>query len=380
MPGFMLLRRIHPRRWRMQQSLAGLYPDIGKSLAITSVYLVIMLALHTAAMITFENLSIWDAIWLTLTTVTTVGYGDISASTVEGRLSTIMILFVGSIFVVAKAAGDYFDYRAIRRQKMLRGDWRWYMRDFIAILNTPSNHGEQYLARLVAQFRESRDYTDTPIQILTSAFPDGLPKTIRRYENVAHYSGRANLVENMEAISISDALVIIVLAKEQGDRASDGRSFDIIHRLRELNVRGKILVECVDDVNRQRLLGAGAEIVIRPIRAYPEMIVRAFVAPGSEQIIENLFSSAGDEYLRFEIDIEKRSWAEIVCALALNDLGTAIGYISKIDNSVQCNPPAQQKVSASALFIVVREENLPKQKLIERALMLERNAALPITQ
>ena len=368
MPGFILLRRINTRRWRIQRSLAGLYPEIGKSLAITSLYLVTMLALHTAAMIRFEELSAWDAVWLTLTTVTTVGYGDLSASTIEGRLSTIAILFIGSIFVVAKAAGDYFDYRAIKRQKMLKGDWRWSMQDFIAILNTPSNHGEQYLARLVAQFRESRDYADAPIQILTSAFPDGLPKTIRQYENVAHYSGRADLVENMRAISISDARVIIVLAKEQGDKASDGRSFDILHRLRELKVRGKILAECVDDANRQRLLGAGAGIVIRPIRAYPEMIVRAFVAPGSEQIIENLFSSAGDEYLRFEIDIENRNWSDIVCALALSDLGTAIGYISKIDNSVQCNPPAQQQVSASALFIVAREENLPKQKLVEQAL------------
>jgi len=369
MLGFMLLRRIHARRWRIQKSLAGLYPDIGKSLTITSVYLVIMLALHTVAMVTFENLSVWDAVWLTLTTVTTVGYGDISASTFEGRLSTIAILFAGSIFVVAKAAGDYFDYRAVSRQKMLKGEWRWYMRDFIAILNTPSNHGEQYLGRLVNQFRESRDYVDAPIQILTSAFPDGLPKTIRQYENVAHYSGRADLVENMRAINITDARIIIVLAKEQGDRASDGRSFDIIHRLRELKVAGKILAECVDDANRQRLLGAGAEIVIRPIRAYPEMIVRAFVAPGSEQIIENLFSSAGDEYLRFEIDIENRSWSDIVCALAVNDLGTAIGYVSKTDNSVQCNPPARQEVSASALFIVAREEDLPKRNMIEQALL-----------
>jgi len=346
----------------------GLYPDIGKSLAITSVYLFSMLALHTVAMVIFEKLSVWDAIWLTLTTVTTVGYGDIAASTIGGRLSTIGLLFIGSIFVVAKAAGDYFDYRAIKRQKMLKGDWRWYMQDFIAILNTPSNHGEQYLGRLVAQFRESRAYADSPVQILTSAFPDGLPKTIRQYENVAHYNGRADLVENMKAINVTDARIIIVLAKEQGDPASDGRSFDIIHRLRELKVTGKILAECVDDTNRQRLLSAGAKILIRPIRAYPEMIVRAFVAPGSEQIIENLFSSEGDEYLRFEIDIENRIWSDIVCAMALNDLGTAIGYISKIDNSVQCNPPARQKVSASALFIVAREESLPKQKMIEQAL------------
>mgnify|MGYP000209091973 CR=1 FL=1 len=86
---------------------------------------------------------------------------------------------------------------------------------------------------------------------------------------------------------MANASSIIVLAKRESDKASDGRTFDILHRLKELGVKGRILAECVDDANRDRLIKAGADVVIRPIRAYPEMILRAFVAPGAEEIIEN---------------------------------------------------------------------------------------------
>jgi len=342
--------------------------DMGKSLKITGVYLFIMLSAHIWAMMIFENLSFWDSFWLTLTTVTTVGYGDLSATSLEGRFSTILILFVGSVFVAAKAAGDYFDYRSNLRQKKLRGRWRWNMSGHIIIMNTPASFGEQYLQRLIKQFRTSRQYENNDIELLTSQFPEGLPSSITDLKRVAHYHGRADDVECMRAVNVQEADVIVVLAKQEGDKSSDGRTFDILHRLNELGEQGMILAECVDDDNRARLLGAGADIVIRPIRAYPEMIVRALVTPGSEQIIENMFSNEGDEYLRYDVNIQGIPWSAILCCLAKNDLGTAIGYMSKNSNKLQCNPPANEQVDAVALFLMAREENIPDPLAIQAAL------------
>ena len=36
------------------------------------------------------------------------------------------------------------------------------------------------------------------------------------------------------------------------------------------------------------------------------MIVRAFDAPGSERIIENMFNSEGDEYRRYDVEISNK--------------------------------------------------------------------------
>ncbi|NOX43808.1 MAG: two pore domain potassium channel family protein [Gammaproteobacteria bacterium] len=342
---------------------------MSKSLKLTGVYLCIMLSAHIWAMMAFEKFSFGDAFWLTLTTVTTVGYGDLSAVSLEGRLSTILILFVGSVFVVAKAAGDYFDYRSNIRQRKLKGRWRWNMSGHIIIMNTPASFGEQYLQRLIKQFRASRQYENIDIELLTSQFPDGLPSSIADLKRVAHYHGRADDIDCMQAVNVQEAEVIIVLAKEEGDKASDGRTFDILHRLNELGKQGMILAECVDDDNRARLLSAGANIMIRPIRAYPEMIVRALVAPGSEQIIENMFSNEGDEYQRYDVNIQGMSWSAILCTLAQNDLGIAIGYMSKNDSQLQCNPPANEQVDAVALFLMVREESIPDPSAVQAALL-----------
>ena len=307
-----------------------------------------------------------DAAWLTITTATTVGYGDLSASTTAGRAATVILLYFGGIFVLAKTAGDYFDYRNDQKSKKLKGEWRWNLSGHILILNSPSDNGEQYLTRLIGQFRSTDEYHGHTVQILSSEFPNGLPAVLRDMENVVHYHGRADLPENMRAVSIEQADLIIVLAKSEAEKVSDGCTFDILHRVGEFNTQGRVLAECTDDQNRERLLGAGADVVIRPIRAYPEMIVRAFVAPGSECIIENMFTSSSDEFRRYDFPIKDMKWSDIVCKVAVNDLGTAIAYIHEETNELDCNPPASEQVNAKSLFLMVREEHIPNaDKVIE---------------
>ncbi|NOY72837.1 MAG: hypothetical protein GXP14_10750 [Gammaproteobacteria bacterium] len=356
------------RRWRKLYHPALDNASLKKSIRQSFFYIVLLLSAHILAMVFFENLGFQQALWLTMVTVSTVGYGDVSAATPAGQLATLIVILVGAITLLPKLVGDYLDYRSnIRDQKRL-GKWSWKMKNHIVILNAPAVDQEQYLKRLVMQFRETQVYAETSIQIVTRAFTAGLPESILNLNNVIHYHGRADEIDSLKAAYVQEAAIIIVLTKRETDKASDGRTFDIIHRLKELAVRGKILAECVDDSNRERLHTAGADVIIRPIRAYPEMTVRAFVAPGSEMIIENMFTHAGDEYLRFDLDVEKPQWADVTCALAVKDIGTAIGYIDSKDGQLHCNPPQLQPVTASAIFVVVREENIPDLKTVKAAL------------
>ena len=319
--------------------------------------LAVLFSLHIICMMHYEGLSLGDATWLTFTTATTVGYGDISATSTEGRLATILLLYLGGIFILAKVVGDYFDYRLEIRDKKHKGLWRWDMNNHIVILNTPAHAGERYLERLIKQFRLSGKYSHTSIYLLTRHFPQGLPHFITELGNVVHYHGNASNSDDLEKACVNKASEIIILAKDEDDECSDGRTFDILHRLNDLNINATVLVECVEDDNRNRLQNAGAERVIRPMRAYPEMIVRAFVTPGSELIIENMFNSDNDEYRRYDVIINHLVWSEVVTRLITHNMGIAVAYIDIKTQQLVYNPPADTMPNIQALITISKDNN-----------------------
>ena len=107
------------------------------------VLLLILMIAHVTAMLLFEDFTLRQAIWLTLTTLTTVGYGDYSAQSPWGQAATVVFLYLVGIFLLAQIAGEWIDYRIDRKDRMQKGMWRWKMNDHIVIINTPDSDGER---------------------------------------------------------------------------------------------------------------------------------------------------------------------------------------------------------------------------------------------
>lgn len=362
-----MIRRLLKSRLKRRTRLYIKRYEIAKSTRKTLVYLTVIFLVHTALMIQFEGLSAGDAAWLTLTTATTVGYGDLSAQTLEGRLATVFILYLGGIFIFAKFSGEYFEGRLERRNRMTKGLWRWNMIDHLVIINTPTRGGNNYFVRLINQLRLNKLFQEMPIQILTRTYPDGLPDELHQM-GVVHYHGFTDKAENLMAVSISEASAIVILANDEFDTSSDALTFDILHRLKENNVRStQILAECVDDANRQRFYSAGATAVVRPVRAYPEMLVRALVAPGSEKVLENLFREEGDHTKRYDINLENLSWQNIVTTMVTNGFGTPIA-VEDEDGQMMCNPDPSELMDVKAIIMLVRSENVPDEEQVRGAL------------
>ncbi len=355
--------------WRRNNRLSFDQDILKKALIHSVILLLIIIALHVYLMTRLEGFSWQDGLWLTLTTLSTTGYGDISASTPAGKVATVILLYLCGIFILAKTAGDYFDYRANTRIKKMHGFWKWNMSDHILIINTPSQKGEQFFIRLIEHLHLSGLQSHT-VQILTTKFPNGLPNQLASTAGVVHYTGSGTVPEDLLAVNVNKVKYIIILAKKEDDRDSDSRTFDILHHLHTLKLRPDVLIlaECVDDGNRSRFRQAGANIIIRPIRAYPEMLIRGLVAPGSEQIIENLFSSQGDLYIRFQVDINNMSWKDIVCRLIQQDFGTAVAYIDPDTDLCVTNPHAPTKITTHSLFVMTNEDKPATNQDIQQAL------------
>ncbi|MAM70819.1 MAG: transporter [Gammaproteobacteria bacterium] len=359
--GSLLLRR-HRKAWYGKQTRGAARTRLLSLLIILGV----LVALHTLAMLLLEDLGLWQAFWLTLTTITTVGYGDLSAESMWGQLATVVFLYIPGIALLGQFLGEYIDYRVTRREHMLQGLWRWKMKDHILILNTPMYDGDLYLERLIQQISTTPELRELPIQILTPVYPDGLPPSLQAL-GVVHYSGTPTNSQNLERVNASEARYIFVISHNAASINPDSQTIDILEHLNSIPLKAYVVAECVDDENRVRFTRLAADTAIRPVRAYPELVVRAMVAPGTEQVMEDMFTYHGAHQSRYNVEIEGLAWKEVVCSIMQAGLGTAIAYVNK-QGELFTSPRADDKVDASALILMVRQDEEPEAREIQSCL------------
>jgi len=355
--------KVRRKRWLNRQSPVTAFDTVLK----VAKFLFALVAMHVAAMVWLEDLTLWQAIWLTLTTVTTVGYGDLSASTPAGQVATIVFMYVLGITTMAQLAGEYIEYRLDKRDRMVTGRWEWKaMRDHILIINTPNRDADRYLIRLVTQIRDTPGFEEIPIQILTQDYTDGLPREIREM-GVVHRCGIPETVENLKAVNVEEADYVLVLANDFSDHRADCVTLDVLEHIRRFNTDCYIVAEAVLDENKVRFKEYGARSVLRPVRAYPEILVRAIAAPGTEEILENLFTHHDIHAHRYEVRLAQFTWQDIATQIMLKGHGTALGYVD-LEGKVVTNPKPAEVVKGKALIVLVDHENLHKTGEVSRSL------------
>jgi len=251
-----ILLLANKRHLRLLRSLSD--TTLRQQLLRLAAVLVLLVLAHTVAMRVFEGFSWADSLWLTLTTVTTVGYGDVSATTLWGRAATIILLYAAGIAVLAQVAAMYFEFRQDRRNRILNGQWSWDMQDHIVLINSPKEGTERYFEQLVSQLRHSSLPTgQKPLLIVTSYMSQGIPDSLRAMD-VAHVNASSVDAQAIEQSSLAKASIIVVLCHDPINPIWDSVNFDLVTRCREANPNAMIVAETVSDDNRQRLINAGA--------------------------------------------------------------------------------------------------------------------------
>ena len=238
----------------------------------------------------------------------------------------------------------------------------------------PCQEANAYLHRLVAHVRKTPSLADIPVHLLTHRYPDGLPQSLVEL-GVTHYSGVAENSENLAAANAATARHILVIADEAHEARSDAHTFDILSRLSTLGHAGDgnrvVVAEVVDDANRQRIRAAGATTVLRPLRAYPEMVVRALAVPGGEELLETLFTHEGDRLMRFDTPFRDLVWADLLVAFIRGGAGLPMGFLED-DGTVVTNPAPGATCAGTALLVLVDESLEVDKGLVEQTLLAAR--------
>ena len=91
--------------------------------------------------------------------------------------------------------------------------------------------------------------------------------------------------------------------------------------------------------------------MLRPVRAYPEMIIGGLLNPGSTAILENLFTAEG-ERIATEVSDQRGLWADIVSEHLRTNSGTPIAYRDADTGKIVTAPPGDANITADAIFLL----------------------------
>ena len=341
--------------------------------------LALLFALHVLAMWAFEDLSLGDAAWLTITTATTVGYGDISASSTAGRWATALLMYVGGIFVLAQLAGLIFEATQARLERQRYGKVELEVEGHVVLVG----YREDYVRAVVEEIRASvTDLHDAEIVVVSPTLVT-LPEDLAR-EDVHHVSGSLYGDDALRRANVARAARVAILPEERSaDVPAASPSTEVFVEL-ELVTRlaalapGVPVVYAAHDRRARRLsedLGAADAFVFDP--NYPDLCARAILTVGAEDIIDDLLDREGARLITYE--------AALDCTVgqlldALGTEATLLGLRSG-PSKYRLHPAEDHRVRGDALVLLVDagadgdEDDAVRARIAERLRGLEGDVA-----
>ena len=217
-----------------------------KELGMTLLLALIVVAIggNTLSFYLFEGaanpgITIWDGLWYSVISVTTIGYGDFSAESLGARIGTAVFIVLIGLATFTTALGMAVDWVADLRHKERKGMGTVNVRDHLVMVNFP---GEARVQQIIRDYRRDPDYrnidvvlVDHDIEELPFALPD--VSFVRGWPLDEDTYRRANL---------EHARQVMVLSPSHEDPRSDSLVASIAFVVHQVNPGVRVIAECLD--------------------------------------------------------------------------------------------------------------------------------------
>ena len=212
---------------------------------------------NTITFFVFERLddrdvTIFDSLWYSIVSITTIGYGDFSAQSLGARLGTIFFIVIAGLTTFTAAAGILVDWIMDFQFRERAGMGTIHAKDHLLIINFPS---EARVREIVEEFRQDSQHQSDDLVILTDqteTLPVGFP-------DLFFVRGSPLEEESYRRAGIKNAKQAIVLSTRYDDPHSDSVVASIVYMIEHLNPKTRVVAECLSE--RHTVLFAGAKNV-----------------------------------------------------------------------------------------------------------------------
>jgi voltage-gated potassium channel len=303
---------------------------------------VLLVVMGTIGFRTIEGWGWLDSLYMTVTTLATVGFGEVHPLSRTARIFTIFLI-LGGVFTFFYSATEFI--RAVvsgeiqgifGRQRMERTLSE--LKDHIIVC------GYGRMGRLVC-----RQFADAGLKFVVIDRQPGLLEAFDTAHGIA-LQGDATSDDVLKDAGVGRARALLTLA------ASDADNLYITMSARLLNEKLFIVARCDSELAENKLVRAGASRVILPYVIGGQRVAQAVLRPTVMDFIELATRS---EHMELQIEETEVQPGARLSGKTLRDsgirqeLGIIIVAIKKPDGSMVFNPDSAMVIAPGDLLITL---------------------------
>jgi voltage-gated potassium channel len=304
----------------------------------------LMIAFGTTGYMVIEGWNFLDSLYMTVTTLTTVGYREIHEPSSRGMVFTIILIVFG--------VGTVLYALTIGARVIIEGEFReiFGRKKLEKMLRELSGHyiicGYGRMGKIVA--KELREEKVKFVVIEKN------PDAMDREEGLLALKGDATHDEVLKEAGIDRARGLISVLP------TDAENLFVVLSARGLSPNLLIVARAIEDGSEQKLLRAGATKVVSPYHIGGLRMAHTVLKPTVVDFLEFATKSGNLELQMQEIQIQKGS--DLIgltleeCGIG-RDLGVIIVAIKQLAGDTRFNPTFRSTVGAGDTLIALGEKS-----------------------
>ncbi|MGV8075466.1 MAG: potassium channel family protein [Syntrophobacteraceae bacterium] len=322
----------------------------GRHAAILIILSLFLLCFGTFGYMAVERFSFLEGLYMTIITLTTVGFGEVRPLHENGRVFTIVLIFMGAGFVAYNLA--YFT------QLMLDGNLMelYRRRRLKKRLAQLSGHfivcGYGQMGQIIV---EELLKTHIPVVVIEHNETELLRLSEK---GILHLDGDATEEDNLTDAGVGRAKGLVAVVNKDTDNVF------IVLTARDLNKELLIFARAGTAGTEKRLVKAGANRVVSPYAIGAVRIAHYILRPTVTDFLDLALSNEGLELRMEELTIPEN--AEFVGKELMNSgirgrYNLIVVAIKRRDETMIYNPSPQELLHAGDILVVIGpQENLSR--------------------
>ncbi len=311
-----------------------------------------------------EGATFWDGLWTAYITLTTIGYGDFSAHSFQGRLVTVMTSMFG-IGCFGVFTGIIVEKAMQRRLRKMKGEGTFNGEGHLVIVNVPSY---EEIRELLHELDFSPDFRDLPRVIVTQHLPNNdreIPNQIADAID-GFIMGLPSALETLERANLPHAKACLLLASNLDPGVDDTNTLTAALIERNWN-RVITVISCTrsETMNNLNLFHIDGGISATDLQM--GLLVQELESQGIFKVYSELTSNSGGTQFYISRSLV-REWNPKSVPMTLGQLkiailqldipATLVGIKRQAENELILKPKNKIELLASDRLVYISEERL----------------------